>query len=120
MDTAVRISFCIGEFEYPSRCILEYLHVTDIAVGAPYEGSTFGGCTRSPITGAVYIFHGSKTGIRPTYSQIITASDMANVYQTNSLTTFGFSLSGGMDLDNNLYPDLVVGAYDSDTVFFFR
>lgn len=32
-------------------------------------------------------------------------------------TTFGYSLSGGVDLDNNKYPDLVIGAYASDRVF---
>ncbi len=29
------------------------------------------------------------------------------------LSTFGWSISGGMDMDNNKYPDLLVGAYDS-------
>lgn len=29
-------------------------------------------------------------------------------------------MSGGLDLDDNQYPDLVVGAYDSDTALFFR
>ena len=29
------------------------------------------------------------------------------------LRTFGWSLSGGMDLDRNQYPDLLVGAYNS-------
>jgi hypothetical protein len=36
------------------------------------------------------------------------------------VSTFGFSLGGGMDLDGNGYPDLLVGAYDSDIVTYFR
>lgn len=34
--------------------------------------------------------------------------------------TFGFSLAGGLDLDENTYPDLAVGSYDAFTVTFFR
>lgn len=36
------------------------------------------------------------------------------------IPTFGFSLSGGTDLDNNQYPDLIVGAYESDTAYFMK
>ncbi len=36
------------------------------------------------------------------------------------LSTFGFSLAGGMDIDGNEYPDIVVGAYDSDRVVYIR
>ncbi|CAM1326869.1 ITGAV (predicted) [Pycnogonum litorale] len=79
----------------------------DIAVGAPYDGITG--------KGVVYIFHGSKRGIRSTPSQVLSAEDIDPAFKT-----FGFSLSGGMDLDSNEYPDLLVGAYDSDSVAFFR
>lgn len=37
-----------------------------------------------------------------------------------TVSTFGFSLSGGKDLDGNQYPDLIVGAYESDAVAYFR
>lgn len=36
------------------------------------------------------------------------------------IRTLGYSLSGGMDLDNNGYPDLLTGAYESDIVILFR
>lgn len=92
----------------------------DFVVGAPYEGS-FEDCRKASYTGAVYIYHGSKTGIRKKYSQVIRAEDVYLLNQgSSSLTTFGFSLSGGQDLDDNLYTDLVVGAYESDVVYLFR
>lgn len=44
--------------------------------------------------------------------QVIKSEKMARVQPS----TFGYSLSGGIDLDLNGYPDLLIGAYDSDTV----
>ncbi|XP_047110837.1 integrin alpha-PS2-like isoform X1 [Schistocerca piceifrons] len=79
----------------------------DIAVGAPYDGLKGGG--------AVYIYHGSATGIMKEASQVIFGE---SIY--SQITTFGFSLSGGIDLDGNQYPDIVVGAYDADTAIFFK
>lgn len=80
---------------------------SDIAVGAPYGGENG--------KGVVYIYHGSEAGIGEKYSQAITAEEISPV-----LTTFGFSLSGGVDLDNNNYTDLAVGAYKSDSVVFLK
>ncbi len=40
--------------------------------------------------------------------QVIFARDL-----NSNLRTFGWSLSGGMDLDQNKYPDLLIGAYES-------
>lgn len=81
----------------------------DIAVGAPYDG---------PLErGAVYIFYGSKKGIRSKASQIIHSEEVSQT----AMYTFGFSVSGsGIDLDNNQYPDLVVGSYVSNSAFVFR
>uniref|UniRef100_A0A1B0DL82 Uncharacterized protein n=1 Tax=Phlebotomus papatasi TaxID=29031 RepID=A0A1B0DL82_PHLPP len=69
----------------------------DVAIGAPYEND-----------GVVYIYLGSENGLNRKPSQIITASDVRS-----SLKTFGSSLSGGIDVDNNSYPDLLIGAYSS-------
>ncbi|XP_071440626.1 integrin alpha-PS2-like isoform X2 [Hetaerina americana] len=79
----------------------------DIVVGAPYDGPTE--------RGAVYIYHGSSSGIREKPSQVIFAETVNGL-----LTTFGFSVSGGMDLDDNEYPDIAIGAYESDTAVYLR
>lgn len=74
----------------------------DIAIGAPYEGN-----------GVVYIYLGNPDGLSKEPSQIISASDLG--FYPN-LNTFGSSLSGGVDLDGNSYPDLTIGAYNSSAV----
>lgn len=81
----------------------------DFAVGAPYDGPNG--------HGAIYIYHGSPNGPLEKYSQVIFSEDVAG---TTNLKTFGFSLSGGIDLDGNMYPDLVVGAYESNKAIVFR
>lgn len=78
-----------------------------MAIGAPYDGPQE--------KGFVYIYHGSATGIREKPSQIIRPDDIGL-----PLSTFGFSLSGGVDMDENQYPDLIVGAYESDTAVFLK
>ncbi|ELU18032.1 hypothetical protein CAPTEDRAFT_222780 [Capitella teleta] len=78
----------------------------DIAVGAPYEGN-----------GAVYIFRGAASGIVKEYSQRIYADDLQTARE---MRTFGYSLSGGIDMDNNFYPDLAVGAYESAKLVILR
>ena len=76
----------------------------DLAVGAPYEGG-----------GAVYIFRGSAAGVIKEYSQRISASQFAPVPRS-----FGSSLVGKMDVDQNGYPDVVVGAFSSDKIYLLR
>ncbi|XP_059166885.1 integrin alpha-PS1-like isoform X1 [Physella acuta] len=76
----------------------------DFAVGAPYEGK-----------GCVYIYFGSDKPIDK-YVQRIEASDLP----VPNLMSFGYSLSGGLDLDDNGYPDLLVGAYESSAVVLLR
>ncbi|XP_071956885.1 integrin alpha-9-like [Antedon mediterranea] len=77
----------------------------DVAIGAPYEG----------ITGAVYIYHGSSSGIRKEYAQRICGHSI-----NGNLRGFGSSLSGGIDVDDNGYPDLAIGAFHSDSVALIR
>jgi integrin alpha 8 len=84
-----------------------YVYVLDIAVGAPYGGENG--------RGVVFIYMGGRSGISEKPSQIITAEEISP-----TLTTFGFSLSGGVDLDNNNYTDLAVGAYKSDSIVFLK
>ncbi|XP_076241155.1 integrin subunit alpha inflated isoform X2 [Calliopsis andreniformis] len=79
----------------------------DFVVGAPYGGPHG--------LGAVYIYRGSATGVQEKYSQVIHSENLEE-----PVRTFGFSVAGGLDLDQNYYPDLVVGAYESATAMFFR
>ncbi|XP_078573327.1 integrin alpha-8-like [Branchiostoma floridae x Branchiostoma japonicum] len=79
----------------------------DVAVGAPYAGKTG--------EGVVYIFRGSPEGQREEPSLTIEASSVGP-----GLKSFGYSLSGGVDVDGNLYPDLAVGAFESDAATVFR
>ena len=48
--------------------------------------------------------------------QFLRASELTQV----PLSNFGWSVSGGEDLDGNSYPDLVIGAHTSDKAFVFR
>ncbi|XP_075301717.1 integrin alpha-7 isoform X5 [Opisthocomus hoazin] len=73
----------------------------DLAVGAPFDGA-----------GKVYIYHGSKLGIVAKPAQVLDGEGVG-------VTAFGYSLSGGLDVDGNLYPDLLVGSL-SDTVVLYR
>ncbi|NXD46369.1 ITA3 protein, partial [Copsychus sechellarum] len=67
----------------------------DIAVGAPFEGS-----------GKVYIYHSSAEGLQDRPRQVISGSELG----PSGIKTFGYSLSGGLDMDGNSYPDLLVGS----------
>ncbi|XP_072028878.1 integrin alpha-9-like isoform X2 [Amphiura filiformis] len=78
----------------------------DVAIGAPYEDDG---------SGAVYIYHGSVLGIRTKYAQRIAGRSVVA-----GITSFGSSLSGGLDMDSNGYPDLIVGAYQSAAVLYYR
>lgn len=82
----------------------------DFAVGAPYDGPNG--------RGVVYIYHGSANGPLKKASQVISAEDVAGT--PRPLKTFGFALAGGIDLDGNQYPDLVVGAYESSSAIVFK
>ncbi|KAM8977040.1 integrin alpha-E [Pelodytes ibericus] len=73
----------------------------DIAIGAPLEGHL----EQPNSFGTVYIYNCNKHGILPTPSQRIRATDF-----TPKLQYFGQSIDGGLDLTNDGYLDLAVGA----------
>ncbi|XP_059499102.1 integrin alpha-X-like isoform X3 [Stegostoma tigrinum] len=75
----------------------------DVAVGAPLEDEH---------RGRVYIFHGESGGIKLQYSQCL-----EGVKQSPSLTYFGQSVSGMMDVSGDLLTDLVIGSLGTVTVF---
>ncbi|XP_034394834.1 integrin alpha-3-like [Cyclopterus lumpus] len=75
----------------------------DFAVGAPFHE-----------TGSVMIWTGSSEGVSTEPSQVIRGSRVSPVFRT-----FGYSLSGGLDVDGNQYPDLLVGSLD-DAVALLR
>ncbi|MBZ3888913.1 Integrin alpha-9 [Sciurus carolinensis] len=78
----------------------------DVAVGAPKEDD---------FAGAVYIYHGDAGGIVPQYSMKLSGRKINPV-----LRMFGQSISGGIDMDGNGYPDVTIGAFMSDSVVLLR
>ncbi|XP_030822848.1 LOW QUALITY PROTEIN: integrin alpha-7 [Camarhynchus parvulus] len=60
----------------------------------------------------VFIYHGSALGIVTRPAQVLDGEAVG-------VSAFGYSLSGGLDVDGNLYPDLLVGSL-SDTVVLYR
>ncbi|XP_068439237.1 integrin alpha-3b isoform X2 [Clinocottus analis] len=70
----------------------------DFAVGAPFHD-----------TGKVYIWMGRKEKkISPTPNQVIEGKSVGN----GKFHTFGYSINGGVDMDENGYPDILVGSLD--------
>jgi hypothetical protein len=89
----------------------------DFAVGAPYEiNSSKNETLKESFSGAVYIFRGNKDPSKIRLVQKI----YANSLNVNELKSFGYSLSGGMDMDSNSYPDLAVGSMNSNSVMLLR
>ncbi|XP_018304279.1 integrin alpha-8 [Mycetomoellerius zeteki] len=86
----------------------------DIIVSAPWEEF-----------GAIYIYNGDaslKDKVRPTMSQRITMQSFGHNPSIKGMTiqTFGFSISEPIDIDNNGYADIAVGAYKSGHVIVLR
>ncbi|XP_051878103.1 integrin alpha-4 isoform X2 [Pristis pectinata] len=79
---------------------------SDVAIGAPQEEDQ---------QGAIYIYNGRKEGISSTFSQKILGQQISN-----KLLAFGHSISGGIDADDNGFPDIAVGAFMSDSVVLLR
>ncbi|XP_048835482.1 integrin alpha-4 [Brienomyrus brachyistius] len=78
----------------------------DVAIGAPQEDE---------LRGAIYIYNGRKSGISEAYSQKITGAVLGAHF-----SMFGQSVSGGVDIDNNGYPDVAVGSFLSDSAVVLR
>ncbi|XP_075417759.1 integrin alpha-3 [Tenrec ecaudatus] len=76
----------------------------DVAVGAPFEG-----------LGKVYIYHSSSRGLLKQPQQVVHGKKLG----LPGLAAFGYSLSGRMDVDENFYPDLLVGSL-SDRIVLLR
>ncbi|XP_051931400.1 integrin alpha-7 isoform X2 [Hippocampus zosterae] len=72
----------------------------DIAVGAPFDGD-----------GKVFIYRGSDAGIETKPAQVLDGRDF-------EVRRFGYSISGGLDVDENHYPDLAVGSLNNSVVLF--
>ncbi|XP_050085655.1 integrin alpha-PS3-like [Anopheles aquasalis] len=79
----------------------------DIAIGAPFEGD-----------GVVYVFLGSDDGLQSKPSQRLTAP--ANELRWPGKPMFGHAISRGTDIDGNGFPDLAIGAPNSETVYVYR
>ncbi|XP_062401785.1 integrin alpha-7 isoform X2 [Sardina pilchardus] len=73
----------------------------DFAVGAPFDGD-----------GKVFIYRGAASGLHTKPSQVLDGV-------TVGVERFGYSISGGLDIDENQYPDLAVGSL-SDKVVLYR
>ncbi|XP_054418334.1 integrin alpha-4 isoform X2 [Pteronotus mesoamericanus] len=78
----------------------------DVAIGAPQEDD---------LQGAIYIYNGRADGISSAFSQRIEGRKIST-----SLSMFGQSVSGQIDVDNNGYVDVAVGAFRSDSVVLLR
>nr|XP_057911232.1 integrin alpha-7 isoform X2 [Doryrhamphus excisus] len=72
----------------------------DIAVGAPFDGD-----------GKVFIYRGSDAGIETKPAQVLDGRDF-------DVRRFGYSISGGLDIDENHYPDIAVGSLNNSVVLF--
>ncbi|XP_076009857.1 integrin alpha-8 [Genypterus blacodes] len=82
----------------------------DVAVGCPFGGEERGG--------RVLIYNGNRdvTTQGLTLSQELRAAWSPR----SSVPGYGFTLRGGQDLDNNQYPDLIVGAFGAGEVAVYR
>lgn len=81
--------------------------VTDLMVGAPFEGN-----------GAVYVYFGSANGLPEKPSQRIAAAAGAGPAVPQQM--FGHGLSKGADIDDNQYLDIAVGAPNGEKVYIYK
>ncbi|XP_011701218.1 PREDICTED: integrin alpha-3-like [Wasmannia auropunctata] len=87
---------------------------SDIIVGAPWEES-----------GAIYVYNGDaslKDKVKPAMSQRITMQSPRPNFPAKGvdIQTFGFSIAEPIDIDNNGYADIAIGAYKSGHTIVLR
>uniref|UniRef100_A0A8C5H7Y9 Integrin alpha-2 domain-containing protein n=1 Tax=Gouania willdenowi TaxID=441366 RepID=A0A8C5H7Y9_GOUWI len=80
----------------------------DVAISAPYGGPDH--------NGLIYIHNGRPEGPDPSSSQVLQGR-WASSYMPAS---FGYSMSGNTDIDQNGYPDLIVGVFGADKAVLYR
>ncbi|XP_071328583.1 integrin alpha-V isoform X2 [Trachinotus anak] len=80
----------------------------DVAISAPYGGPDH--------NGLVYIHNGRPRGPDPSPSQVLQGK-WASSYMPAS---FGYSMTGNTDIDQNGYPDLIVGVFGADKAVLYR
>ncbi|KAK5913121.1 hypothetical protein CesoFtcFv8_002935 [Champsocephalus esox] len=80
----------------------------DMAIGCPYGGDDQ--------QGLVLIYNGFAEGLIDTPTQTLSGQWASSSFPAS----FGFSLRGNSDLDQNGYPDLIVGAFGADKAVLYR
>ncbi|XP_036958077.1 integrin alpha-5-like [Acanthopagrus latus] len=80
----------------------------DMAIGCPYGGDDQ--------HGLVLIYNGHAGGLMDTPTQTLSGQWASSSFPDS----FGFALRGNKDLDQNGYPDLIVGAFGADKAVLYR
>ncbi|KAG7243024.1 hypothetical protein INR49_016790 [Caranx melampygus] len=80
----------------------------DMAIGCPYGGEDQ--------QGLVLIYNGHAEGLMDIPTQTLSGQWASSSFPAS----FGFALRGNRDLDQNGYPDLVVGAFGVDKAVLYR
>uniref|UniRef100_A0A3B4V3B4 Integrin, alpha V n=1 Tax=Seriola dumerili TaxID=41447 RepID=A0A3B4V3B4_SERDU len=81
----------------------------DVAISAPYGGPDH--------NGLVYIHNGRPGGPDLCVSSQVLQGKWASSYMPPS---FGYSMTGNTDIDQNGYPDLIVGVFGADKAVLYR
>ncbi|XP_028391032.1 integrin alpha-PS2-like [Dendronephthya gigantea] len=90
--------------------------IEDFIIGAPQDqpdldNDGFG-------NGAIYIYYGREDGKFRDYQQRITAETVRKFYP--NFRQFGYAIAGNVDTNGDQYPDIAIGAWDSDRVMLLR
>ncbi|XP_035767665.1 integrin alpha-5-like [Neolamprologus brichardi] len=80
----------------------------DVAIGCPYGGNDQ--------QGSVFIYNGHVGGLKDTPTQMLSGQWAFSSFPAS----FGFTVRGNRDLDQNGYPDLIVGAFGVDKAVLYR